>query len=207
MNNTNQDGQRRPRVVLLDVDGTLIDSVDQHATAWTEALKEAGHPVEFARVRNEIGKGSDQLMKEFLSEEEIERGGEELSAQTSEIFKRRFRDDLKAFPATRPFVQRLKEDGYRVVLASSAKSDELKNYQRLAEIEDLLDEATSSEDVERSKPHPDIFREALSRAGDFSPSEAIVIGDSPWDAKAATLPSSSSGRRGASPFTATSKTY
>jgi HAD superfamily hydrolase (TIGR01509 family) len=174
-----------PKAVIFDVDGTLVDSVDQHAQAWQDAFRDFGHDVGFLAIRGQIGKGGDQLMPVFLSEEELEEFGEELEEYRGQLFKREYLSRVKGFPAVRELFQRVKDEGLRIALASSAKEDELKTYKKIADIEDLVEEETSSDDAEKSKPHPDIFEAALERLGDMNPSEAVVVGDTPFDAEAA----------------------
>ncbi len=173
------------KAVIFDVDGTLVDSVDLHARAWQEAFAHFGKQFDFERVRSQIGKGGDQLMPVFLSKEELDEFGEELEEYRGELFKREYLPRVKAFPAVRELFQRVKHEGLQIALASSAKADELKTYKKIARIEDLVEEETSSDDAEKSKPHPDIFEAALERLGDTRPSEAVVVGDTPYDAEAA----------------------
>lgn len=171
--------------VIFDVDGTLVDSVDLHARAWQEAFGHFGKEVAYERVRYQIGKGGDQLMPVFLSEEELKRFGKELEKYRGELFKRKYLSRVKAFPKVRELFERIRRDGKRIALASSAKGDELKTYKRIADIEGLVEEETSKDDVEKSKPHPDIFEAALSLLGDPAPERVIVVGDTPYDAEAA----------------------
>jgi HAD superfamily hydrolase (TIGR01509 family) len=173
------------KAVIFDVDGTLVDSVDLHARAWQEALARFGKQVEYERVRSQIGKGGDQLMPVFLSKEELDEFGEELEKHRGELFKREYLSRVKAFPSVRELFERIRQDGKQIALASSAKQDELSAYKRIANIEDLVEEETSSDDAEKSKPYPDIFEAALARLDDIKPSEAIVVGDTPYDAEAA----------------------
>ena len=173
------------KAVIFDVDGTLVDSVDLHARAWQEAFAHFGRHFDFERVRYQIGKGGDQLMPVFLSEEELDEFGEELEEYRGELFKREYMPRVKAFPDVRALFQRVENEGLQIALASSARADELKTYKKLADIEDLVEEETSADDAEKSKPHPDIFEAALERLGDVRPSEAVVVGDTPYDAQAA----------------------
>ena len=173
------------KAVIFDVDGTLVNSVDLHARAWQEALAHFGKRVEYERVRYQIGKGGDQLMPVFLSEGELDEFGEELEKYRGEIFKRDYLPRVEGFPAVRELFERVRAEGLRIALASSAKADELKTYKKIADIEDLVEEETSADDAEKSKPHPDIFEAALERLDGVSPSEAFVVGDTPYDAEAA----------------------
>jgi HAD superfamily hydrolase (TIGR01509 family) len=172
------------RAVIFDVDGTLVDSVDLHAKAWQAAFAHFGHEVAFEDVRSQIGKGGDQLMPVFLSKEELDRRGEEIEDYRSKLFKERYLPQVRGFPAVRELVKRIRGNGQQVALASSAKGGELTTYKKIAGIEDLIDEETSSDDAAKSKPHPDIFEAALGRLG-IDANEAIVVGDSPYDAQAA----------------------
>jgi HAD superfamily hydrolase (TIGR01549 family) len=173
------------KAVIFDIDGTLVDSVDLHARAWQEAFEHFGRKVSFEKVRYQIGKGGDQLMPVFFSKEELEEFGEELEKYRGDLYKREYLSRVVAFPSVRELFERIRQDGHRLALASSAKEDELGAYKKLARIEDLIEEQTSADDAEKSKPHPDIFEAALAQLGDVSPAEAIVVGDTPYDAEAA----------------------
>ncbi len=174
------------KAAIFDIDGTLIDSVDFHAEAWQRAFHHFGyHDIQFDEVRSQIGKGGDQLLPVFLSKEEIDRIGEKLETYRSELFRREYLSRIRPFPKVRDLFLRLKSDGYRIALASSSNQQDLEVYKRIANIADLLEADTSADDAKRSKPHPDIFEAALQRLGGMKPSEAIVIGDTPYDAQAA----------------------
>ncbi len=172
------------KAVIFDIDGTLVDSVDLHARAWQEAFTHFGHEVALEDVRSQIGKGGDQLMPVFLSKKEIDRRGPEIEEYRSDLFKERYLPRVRAFPAVRDLIKRIILNGQRIALGSSAKGDELSTYKKIARIDDLIDEETSSDDASRSKPHPDIFEAALKKLG-LEANEAIVVGDSPYDAEAA----------------------
>ncbi len=174
-----------PSALIFDIDGTLIDSVDLHARAWEEAFHHFGHDIPLDRIRGQIGKGGDQLMPVFLSQDEIERRGKEIEKFRGDLFKERYLKDVKPFPGVRALFQKAASQGQKLVIASSAKGDELKKYEQIAGIDDLVEVETSSEDAEESKPHPDIFEAALARLGkNVKPEDALVIGDSPFDAEA-----------------------
>ena len=170
---------------IFDIDGTLLDSVDAHAHAWQDAFADFGFTFEFDAMRSQIGKGGDQLLPVFLTEAQRQDIGEKLEAHRSELFKARYLPGLRAFPQVPELMQRLRDAGVKIALASSAKGDELKTYQRIAGIEDLVDTTASSADAERSKPHPDIFAAAMHRLGDPAAADVIAIGDTPYDALAA----------------------
>ena len=171
--------------VIFDMDGTLVDSVDEHAEAWRRAFLEFGRDVPFAHVRSQIGKGSDQLLPVFFTEDELEKFGQELSDYRSALFKREFMPKLRPFPQVRELFLRLREDGFKLALASSAKEDELQRYMKLCRIEGLVHEQTSKDDASKSKPHPDIFDAALEKLGRPDAHSVVVIGDTPFDALAA----------------------
>ena len=167
------------------MDGTLVDSVDRHARAWQDAFRDFGHDFDLKSVRDQIGKGGDQLMPVFLSKTEVETSGSKLDAHRDKLFKERYLPKVEGFADVRSLFERLLRDGTRIALASSAKKDDLQTYKDIAGIADLLDTETSSDDAEKSKPHPDIFTAALARLGDVEPAAAVVVGDTPYDAEAA----------------------
>jgi HAD superfamily hydrolase (TIGR01549 family) len=186
MTNTKQGGGWNViKAVIFDIDGTLVDSVDFHARAWQETFEHFGKKIPYADVRYQIGKGGDQLMPVFFSAEELEKFGEEMEEYRGELYKREYLQRVQAFPKVRELFERILRDGKRIALASSAKKEELGTYKKIARIEDLVEEETSADDAEKSKPHPDIFEAALAQLGDVRPAEAIVVGDTPYDAQAA----------------------
>ena len=175
-----------PKAVIFDVDGTLVDSVGLHAQAWVDAFGEFGHAVSFADARRQIGKGGDQLLPVFLDQAEIAAKGEALQKRRGDIPQERYLPQIKSFPQVRELLQRIEAAGLRIALASSAKGEELQVYKKLTNIEDLVEIETSSSDAEKSKPHPDIFQAALRKLGDaVQPADAMVVGDTPYDAEAA----------------------
>lgn len=173
------------RYILFDIDGTLVDSVDLHADAWRVIFERYGKKVSHEAIRSQIGKGSDQLLPVFWSKEELDRFGEQMTKERSELFQKDYMPRVKPFPKVRELFQRLLDDGKTIALASSASEKELKRLKQIAGIEDLIHEETSSDDADKSKPHPDIFDAALERVGNPDPAEAIVVGDTPYDAEAA----------------------
>jgi HAD superfamily hydrolase (TIGR01509 family) len=175
----------QPKAVLFDVDGTLIDTVDLHARAWVEALEHFGVETTFADMRVQIGKGGDQLLQGLLPPGRVEDDGDAIQSFRSELFKRSYLPQARAFPGVRELFEQIRSRGQRIVLASSGKAEEVEAYKEIAGITDLIDDATSSDDAERSKPFPDIFQAAFDKLDLTSPSEAMVVGDTPYDAEAA----------------------
>jgi phosphoglycolate phosphatase-like HAD superfamily hydrolase len=169
---------------IFDIDGTLIDSVDFHAKAWQQALAHFGIRVTFEDVRSQIGKGGDQLLPVFVPPDKLDALKSQIEAYRGDLFKREYLPQVRPFPKVHELLARIKEHRHRIVLASSAKADEVEVYKRLANITDLVDAETSADDVDCSKPCPDVFEVALDRVR-TDPSGAIVIGDSPYDAIAA----------------------
>jgi HAD superfamily hydrolase (TIGR01509 family) len=170
---------------IFDIDGTLIDSVDLHAQAWQLAFKHFGRDIPFEKVRKQIGKGGDQLLPVFFSKQELDKIGDQIEEFRGKLFKSEFLPRIRPFPHVRELFQRILADGKKIVLGSSAKEDEVEVYKRIAHIEDLIEEQTSADDAEKSKPHPDIFEAALEKLGKTSRSDVIVVGDTPYDAEAA----------------------
>lgn len=173
------------KAVIFDVDGTLVDSVAIHASAWQEAFAAFGHDIALDDLRGQIGKGGDQLLPVYLSDEQLETQSERIGGRRAQIIKERYLSKIEAFPDVQRLFERLRSDGIKIVLASSAKGSELTAYKEKAGISGLVEEETSSDDAERSKPHGDIFQAALDRLAEIATDEAIVVGDTPYDAEAA----------------------
>ena len=173
------------KAIIFDVDGTLVDSVDAHAQAWQEAFAAFGYDFPFDKLRGQIGKGGDQLLPYMLSQEEADAKGKDIDKHRSSLVKDKFLPGIKGFAKTHELFEALRERGIKIALASSAKGEELAVYKRKADIVDLVEEETSSDDAERSKPYGDIFQAALDRLPGIEPGDAIVVGDTPYDAEAA----------------------
>lgn len=171
--------------VIFDVDGTLVDSVNLHAKAWQVAFEKFDKEVSFEAIRRQIGKGSDQLLPVFFTADELRRFGSELDEFRGKLFRAEYLPRVKPFAKVRDLFERLRHDGRKIALASSAKEDELNEYKKLAQIEDLIEVDTSSADVEQSKPHPDIFAAARQKLGPIDADKIVVVGDTPHDAEAA----------------------
>lgn len=179
------------KAVIFDVDGTLIDSVDIHARAWDETLRHFGYQFDYATIRHGIGMGADQYLKALLGEEESKKREKELTEFRVDLFKRKYLSQIKPFPQVRELFEKIRGEQKKIAVASSAKKEELDGYLKLANVADLLDASTCSDDAEKSKPHPDIFQAAIEKLG-VSPQEAAVVGDTPHDGEAA--------RRAGNPF-------
>ncbi len=173
-----------PKAAIFDIDGTLVDSVDLHALSWHESFAEFGHQVTFEQARSQIGKGGDHLLPVFLSAAEVEDHGKEIEAFRGKLFKSKYLPLVRPFSAVPELLRRVREAGLKVAAASSAKKEELAAYLEIAGITGLVDVSTSSEDVQQSKPSPDIFQVALEKL-DLRGGEAVAIGDTPYDAQAA----------------------
>lgn len=174
------------KAFIFDVDGTLINSNDFHALAWQKAFAEYGKEIKFGKIREQIGKGADMLLPVFLSKKEIEEFGDELAKRRGEIFKNEYMERVKPFPKVRELFQKIKADGLKIALASSSKKTEVKQYEKIANIADLVEKETSADDSEKSKPAPDIFEAALKLLKNPAPENVLVVGDTPYDAEAAT---------------------
>ena len=174
------------KAVLFDVDGTLVDSNDLHAAAWQAAFRHFGVELPFEAIRAQIGKGGDNLIPTLLPRALAEARQKEIEAFRAELFRRDYLPRVRPFAAVRELFERLRADGISCVLATSAKETELEFHQDLLGIPDLVSAATTKDDVEHSKPCPDIFEAALGQAAPATEKEALVVGDSPWDMKAAT---------------------
>ena len=170
--------------VLVDIDGTLVDSNGAHAAAWSDALAAHGryHPPE--QVRPLIGKGGDKLLRELASLDDESGEGKRIAEARVEIFRDRYLPTLKPTPGAVAFVEWLLESRLTVVVATSAKEDEVRALLTICGAQALVKDATTSDDAERSKPDPDILVAALDKSG-ASPDRAIMIGDTPYDIEAA----------------------
>jgi HAD superfamily hydrolase (TIGR01549 family) len=171
--------------VLFDVDGTLIDSNDLHAVAWRETFLHFGVNLPLDRIREQIGKGGDRLIPALLPPELVEQRQEEIEAYRVDLFKRDYLPRVVPFPCVRELFERLATEGKKIVLASSAKGEEVAFHLGVIGAEDLVTATTSADDVEHSKPCPDIFAAALEKVAPLGPDEVIVVGDSPFDVEAA----------------------
>ena len=170
--------------MILDVDGTLVDSNDAHARSWVDAFAEHGVTVAYGDVRRLIGMGGDKLMPAVSGIKEDSEEGQRIAARRAELFKGTWLPRLRAFPRVRELLQRFADDGFTIAVASSAKAEELDPLLERAGVKDLIPKRTSSDDASRSKPDPDIVHAALQSTGS-APEQAVMLGDTPYDVKAA----------------------
>lgn len=172
------------QAVILDVDGTLVDSNDHHAWAWCDTLAEFGHEVAFERVRPLIGMGGDKVLPELTGIDPESSEGKKISARRKEIFKEVYLPTIRVFPGSRELIEHMLQNGLRLVVATSGKTDEMEPLLEVAGIHDLVSERVSSSDAENSKPDADIVVAALKKTG-FAGDEVLMIGDTPYDIEAA----------------------
>lgn len=171
--------------VLLDVDGTLVDSNDAHARSWVRAFNEAGKDVPFEKVRPLLGMGSDKLLPEIDRSLGAEtEPGKTIARRRGEIFKADYIDGIQATRGTRELLETLKSRGVRCVVATSAKPDELSVLLRIANVEAFVDAATTTDDVAQSKPAPDVVTIALEKVG-VPANRAVMLGDTRFDIESA----------------------
>ena len=170
--------------VLLDIDGTLLDSNDAHAQAWSDALKEAGLEIGSEVVRPLIGMGADKLLPQLAGIDPKSDRGKPLVERRKEIFAKEYLPSVRRFPKARELLERMRDDGLRLVVATSASEDELHGLLEALGAEWLVDDRTTSSDAKRSKPDPDIVRVALEKAG-VGPDRCVMLGDTQYDVEAA----------------------
>ena len=169
------------RAALLDVDGTLVDSNYQHALAWYRAFRQSGIVLPLWRIHRHVGMGGDQLVPALAGKEVDETRGDEIRELRGEAYAELI-DEVEPLEGSRELIADLKERGLTVVLASSSPQDELDRYLELLDARELADCWTTDDDVEATKPEPDLVRAALEKAGT---DDAVMIGDTPWDIEAA----------------------
>ena len=173
------------KAIIFDLDGTLVDSVDYHTEAWVKAFEKYGYDFSFDRLREQIGKGSEFIIGELLPQDEAEKFESDIAGYRKQYYQNNLLEKVKPFPKVKELFATIKGDDIKVVLASSARKETIEHYKKLLDIENLIDGATSTDDVAQSKPEPDIFAAALKKLEGIDPQEVIVVGDSPYDAIAA----------------------
>src|SRR4051795_5608576 len=166
-----------PPVAILDVDGTLVETNYHHAIAWYRAFTQFGIELPVWRIHRAIGMGGDQLVAALAGDDVEDEKGEDIRSAEKALYMALI-DEVRPLPAARQLVEALKARGHRVVLASSAKADEIDHYIDLLDARDKADGWTSSADVEATKPQPDLVSVAVEKAGG---GEAVMVGDSTFD--------------------------
>jgi len=167
---------------ILDVDGTLVDTNYHHALAWHRALHAHGHAVQMWKVHRHIGMGGDQILDALIGERAAAEQGEEIRAAEAEAYGELI-GEVEPMAGARDLIEQLRAEGATVILASSAKQEEVDHYLDLLDARELVDGWTTASDVENTKPDPDLVNAALEKAGRDDPS--VMVGDSVWDVKAA----------------------
>ena len=170
-----------PPAAILDIDGTLVDTNYHHAIAWYRAFRQHGIVLPLWKIHRHIGMGGDQLVVALTSSDVDESIGDDIRSAEKALYMALI-DEVEAVSEAREFVADLKQRGHTVVLASSAKADEVEHYLDLLDARGLADAWTTSADVESTKPQPDLVRAAMDKAGT---DDAVMVGDTPWDIKAA----------------------
>lgn len=171
--------------VLLDIDGTLLLSNTAHAQSWVDAFAEFGYQVSLPQAQGLIGMGGDRVIPILAPGlTDTEDPGKAIAQRRGEIFMSRYSDGVEPAPGARALLQRMREDGLALIVASSAKQAELTDLLNRAIVADLIDVTTTSDDAEESKPAPDIVQVALRKSG-LEPQQVLMLGDTPYDVEAA----------------------
>jgi HAD superfamily hydrolase (TIGR01549 family) len=180
--------REEPTTVVLDIDGTLVDTNYQHAIAWHRALRDHGYVVQLWEIHRHIGMGGDQIVAALIGDDGERSDGDAIREAEGEAYGELI-GEVQAMHGASELLRELREDGMKAILASSAKAEEVEHYLDLLDARDLVEGWTTSADVERTKPHPDLVHAALEKVDNDGP--AVMLGDSTWDitaAEAAGLP-------------------
>jgi HAD superfamily hydrolase (TIGR01549 family) len=170
-----------PPAAILDIDGTLVDTNYQHSIAWYRAFRQHGIVLPIWKIHTHIGMGGDQLVESLTDSSVEEEKGDDIRSAEKALYMALI-EEVEPVEEAREFIVDLKERGHTVVLASSAKEDEVEHYLDLLDARELADDWTTSADVEATKPEPDLVKAAMEKAGSGG---AVMVGDTPWDIKAA----------------------
>jgi HAD superfamily hydrolase (TIGR01509 family) len=170
-----------PPAAIFDIDGTLVDTNYQHVIAWYRAFKRHEIVLPLWRIHRHIGMGGDQVVAALAGDDVERKRGDDIRAAEKELYFELI-SEVEPFAGARGLIERLKDRGHTVVLASSAKPEEVDRYLDLLDARDLADGWTTSADVEATKPHPDLVVAAVEKAGG---GEAVMVGDTPWDCESA----------------------
>jgi HAD superfamily hydrolase (TIGR01509 family) len=168
---------------ILDIDGTLVDTNYQHALAWYRAFRAHEIVLPVWRIHRHIGMGGDQVVSALTDERTEKELGDQIRAAEKDLYFELI-DEIEPMDSARELIEQLRDRGHKVILASSAKPEEVERYLDLLDARELANAWTSSGDVDATKPHPDLVETALAQA-DEPPQEAVMVGDTPWDVQAA----------------------
>jgi HAD superfamily hydrolase (TIGR01509 family) len=171
------------QTAILDIDGTLVDTNYQHAIAWYRAFRQNEVVLPVWRIHRHIGMGGDQVIAALTDERTDEEKGDDIRGAEKALYLAMI-EEVEPLEGARELIERLKDAGKTVVMASSAKGDEVDHYLDLLDARELADDWTTSADVEATKPEPDLVKAALDKA-DAEPGDAVMLGDTPWDCEAA----------------------
>jgi len=174
------------RGLILDVDGTLVDSNNQHARSWYDTFLEFGYQINFDVIRQLIGMGGDKLIARLIGQRNDSKIGKKVSKRRDEIFETRYLSEIKPFPKTRELIQWLKQEDIQLAVATSAPKHQLSKLLEVAEVADLLPQRVSAEEAGDSKPDPDVIKLALQGLK-IPPENVRMLGDTPYDIEAAAL--------------------
>jgi HAD superfamily hydrolase (TIGR01509 family) len=172
------------RTAILDVDGTLVDTNYHHAIAWYRAFRQHGIVLPVWRIHRHIGMGGDQLVPALCGEDVEDELGDEIRAAEKPLYLSLI-EEVEPFEGARDLIAELNERGHTVVLASSAKENEVDHYLDVLDARELAHGWTTSADVETTKPAPDLVHAALAKAGGDGAGAGVMLGDSTWDCEAA----------------------
>jgi HAD superfamily hydrolase (TIGR01509 family) len=175
-------GPDEPIAVVLDIDGTLVDTNYQHAIAWHRALRDHSYVVQLWQIHRHIGMGGDQMVAALIGEEGEKADGDAIREAEGAAYGELI-GEVQAMHGASELLAELREDGDKTILASSAKAGEVERYLDLLDARSLVEGWTTAADVERTKPHPDLVQAAVEKVGCDGP--AVMVGDSTWDVKAA----------------------
>jgi phosphoglycolate phosphatase-like HAD superfamily hydrolase len=166
--------------VILDVDGTLVDSNDQHALAWRDAFRRATREFPLERIRRLIGAGGDKLYHELTGEDVGSAEGQAISADCKKIFQQVYLPQVRSFARSKELVQRFQHAGLKLAVASSDRPQDLEALLKIAGVPELKEMSTTSDDADRSKPDPDVVQVALDKLK-LRPEDTLMLGDTPYD--------------------------
>jgi len=173
--------------IIFDVDGTLLDSNALHVEAFVRTFEAHGYRVAPDRIAVEIGKGGDNLVPAILGPSADKKDGDAIRQQQPKEFAKLAADrGIRVFPKVRELLAEVRRRGLKIVIATSSGKQQLETLTRFSGL-DIAGEAdvlANADDIERSKPAPDVIVAAVNKAK-LSPAQCVMIGDTPWDAESA----------------------